>query len=156
MKLTVQQVFDATPILANIMRENRPLPSKGKYRIARMHRKMQTEWDTIAERYNAMIKTYDHQRRVHEIEKSDGKRVVERVSDEEYAAMSDEAKAKTVMQDAVPDDKLPEFQAKWKELAAEEIDVAIDPIPLDQLCIDGEEGGISIAEFSVLADLVEG
>ena len=142
MKLTVQHVFDATPILANIMRENRPLPSKGKYRIARIHRKLEAEWNLIAERYNALVKGYDYQRPT-----ING----ERVTDEQAKDA-----ANVEMQQAVPDDKMPEFLAAWKELAAEEIDVAIEPIPLDQLCIDGEEGGISIAEFSVLADLVEG
>ena len=142
MKLTVQQVFDITPLLAKIKEENRPLPSKGKYRIARLHRKMEAEWNTIAERYNAMIKTYDHKRPM-----IDGKVVT--VEEAEGAA-------NVVMQDAVPDDKMPEFLAKWKDLAAEEIEVAVEPIPLDQLCIDGAEGGISIAEFSVLDTLVEG
>ena len=142
MKLTVQQVFDITPLLAKIKEENRPLPSKGKYRIARLHRKMEAEWNTIAERYNAMIKTYDHKRPM-----IDGKVVT--VEEAEGAA-------NVVMQDAVPDDKMPEFLAKWKDLAAEEIEVAVEPIPLDQLCIDGAEGGISIAEFSVLDKLVEG
>ena len=146
MKLTVQHVFDATPILANIMRENRPLPSKGKYRIARMHRKLEAEWNLIAERYNALVKAYDYTRLV----MPDGTRVPPGTL--EASGTPPDA----VAQQAVPDDKMPEFLAAWKELAAEEIEVTIEPIPLDQLCIDGEEGGISIAEFSVLADLVEG
>ena len=143
MKLTVQQVFDITPLLAKIKEENRPLPSKGKYRIARLHRKMEAEWNTIAERYNAMIKTYDHKRPM-----ING--VVVEATEENLQNPG------VVMQDAVPDDKMPEFLAKWKDLAAEEIEVAVEPIPLDQLCIDGAEGGISIAEFSVLDKLVEG
>ena len=142
MILTVQQVFDATPILAKIKDENRPLPSKGKYRIARMHRKMEAEWNTIAERYNAMIKVYGHQRPT--------------INGKVVTAEEAEGAANVVMQDAVPDEKWQEFLAAWKDIAAEEIEVAVEPIPLDQLCIGGEEGGISIAEFSVLDVLVEG
>lgn len=60
MNLTVQQVFDATPILANIIRENRPLPQRGSYRLARMHAKLLAEWQPIAARYDALIVGYDH------------------------------------------------------------------------------------------------
>ncbi len=141
MILTVQHVFDAAPIVAAIMNENRPIPSKGKYRIARMNRKLQAEWQIIAERYNALVRSYDHKRPL-----INGRRV----TDEEAAASNPTVE----MQDAVPDDKMAEFQAKWKELAAEEIEVAVEPIPLDQLCIDGQEGGISIAEFGTLDTLV--
>lgn len=143
MKLTIQHVFDATPVLAAIMRENRPLPSKGKYRIARMHRKMEVEWKTIAERYNAMVKAYEHQRPMIgglQVEPTEWN-------------LKDPG---CVMQDAVPDDKLAEFMAQWKELAAEEIEVAVEPIPIDQLCLEGEVGSISAAEFSTLDTLVEG
>ncbi len=88
------------------------------------------------------MEAYDYKRPTIE-----GKRVTE-----EEASTS----ANVVLEQAVPDDKMPEFLAAWKELAAEEIEVAVEPIPLDQLCVDGQEGGISIAEFSTLDVLVEG
>ncbi len=141
MIITVQHVFDAAPILARIMNENRPLPGKGVYRIARMNRKLQTEWTLIAERYNVLVRSYNHKRPL-----IDGKQV-----EPTEENLKDPA---CVMQDAVPEDKMAEFQAKWAELAAEEIEVAVEPIPLDQICIDGHEGHISFAEFTALGTLV--
>lgn len=156
MILTIQHVFEAAPIVAAIMNENRPISSKGKYRIARMNRKLDVEWKMIAERYNGMISAYNHKRPVREIDGPNGQKILDRIPDAEFAALSDEAKAATRMQSAVPDDKWQEFQAAWKEVGAEEIEVAVEPIPIDQLSIDGEVGSISAAEFGVLDTLVEG
>lgn len=60
MKLTVQQVFDATPVLAKIIAENRPLPQKGAYHMARMHRKLLPEYEAIAARRDSLIMAFDH------------------------------------------------------------------------------------------------
>ena len=140
MKLTIQHIFDATPVLNGIKNDNRPIPAKGKYRISRMLRAIQPEWELIAERYNVMVRAYGHKRPL-----IDGRRVTE----EEASTHAD-----VVMQDAVPDDKWEEFVAAWKVVGAEEVEVAVEPIPLDQLCIDGREDGITIAELSVLDTLV--
>lgn len=55
MKLTLQQVFDATPIIATIIREQRKLPLKGSYRLARMHKKLAAELEPIAAKYDALL-----------------------------------------------------------------------------------------------------
>lgn len=141
MKLKVQQVFDVTRVLAVIVSENRPLPQKGRYRVARLHAKLLPEFNTINDQRSAKIATYDHKAPV-----LNG--VVVQVA--EGTLLPDGA----TLQAAVPDDKMPEFRAWWAELASVEIDVDVEPIPLDQLCIDGQEGTISLAEFGVLGDLV--
>ena len=122
MRLKVQQVFDATQTLAAIINEKRPLPQKGIYRVARMHRKLFTEFETINNERTAKITAYDHKNDAGDL--------------------------------AVPDDKMPEFVAWWNEMAGEEIEVDVEPIPIDQLCIPGTEGSITFAEFTILGDLV--
>ena len=142
MKLTLQRVFEATQALAAIINENRPLPSKGKYRVARMHAKLFPEFTTLNDRRTAMIMAYGHKQAV-----LHGKVVTE---------PDDLTHAGIVMQDAVPDDKMPEFLAAWADLAKEEIEVNVEPIPIYQLCIDGQEGVVTFAEFAALGELVTG
>lgn len=131
MKLTVQHVFNVTQILATIIREKRPLPIKGAYRVARLHAKLAPEFDTIAQKRDAMIMAYGHKAR------PDG-------------APDDVPEVPTV-----PADKMAEFLANWSALAAEEIEVAVEPIPLSQLDLgDDVAGSITAAELIVLGDLV--
>ena len=143
MKLTLQRVFEATQALAAIINENRPLPSKGKYRVARMHAKLFPEFTTLNDRRTAMIMAYGHKQKI----TLPGPKTL----DDPFGQKGIEAE-----QDAVPDDKLPEFLAAWAELAREEIEVNIEPIPIDQLCIDGHEGVVTFAEFAALGELVTG
>ncbi len=147
MRLTVQQVFDATQVLANIINENRPLPTKGKYRVARMHAKLFPEFTTANDQRTAKILSYDY------------KRVVKTPRDR---FDFDAPPAPKTKQDplgygfveteevAVPDDKMPEFVAWWQEIAGEEIEVDVTPIPVDQL----GDVGLTYVEFQTLGDLV--
>lgn len=122
MRLKVQHVFEATQVLANIINENRPLPTRGVYRVTRMHKALFPEFETANSQRTAKIMAYDS--------------------------------ANEAGEPAVPDDKMPEFVAWWAELAGEEIEVNVDPIPIDQLCIAGADSPISFAEFGVLGELV--
>lgn len=60
MKLKVQHVFEATLVVARIINENRPMPQRGKFRLARLHAKLLPEFTTIAARRDEMITAYDH------------------------------------------------------------------------------------------------
>ena len=60
MKLTVQKAMDATLVISQIIREARPMPQKGKYRLARLHAKLLPEFQTINTRRDEMITAYDH------------------------------------------------------------------------------------------------
>ncbi len=143
MKLTVQRVFEATQVLAAIINEKRPLPMKGVYRVARMHAKLFAEFGPINDQRTVKVMSYGHKR--HTV---NGIPVT--------VTEGDKFSDNVLMQDAVPDDKIPEFMAWWADFASAEIEVAVEPIPLDQLCIDGQESSISFAEFAVLDNLVEG
>lgn len=46
MQLTIRQVFDAVPALDAIIREKRPMPQLGKFRLARMHARLLAEFAT--------------------------------------------------------------------------------------------------------------
>lgn len=120
MKLTAGQVYDATLCLSQIIRENRPMSQKGKYRLARLHAKLMTEFTPISEQRDAIIKAYGF--------KND------------------------LGQDAVPVEHADDWLAQWKELADQEIEVDVQPIPFEQ--IDNEAGSIAAAEFIVLGPLV--
>ena len=122
MRLTAQQIFTATQVLAAIINEKRVLPSKGVYRVMRMHSKLFPEFEVLNKQRTDKILAYA------------------------YKNETD--------QDAVPDDKMEEFIAWWTDIASIESEVNIEPIAIDQLCIDGQPGSISFAEFSALGELV--
>lgn len=144
MRLTGQKIFDATQVLATIINEKRPLPTKGIYRVTRMHGVLFVEFNLLNEQRTAKIVSYGYKQYVF-----NGRIVL--------PEESDEADPNIVQQDAVPDDKMPEFIDWWKELASIEVDVNIEAIPLDQLSLaDDVAGSISYAEFAVLGDLVAG
>lgn len=128
MKLTVQQVFDATHVITRIVQSGRPLPTKGAYRLARMHAKLLPEFNLIAERRDKMITAYGYKQ---EPVDTDGPE----------PGFS------------VPPDKVAEFNAGWGEMAREVIEVEVEPIPLQQLDLGGASS-ITGAEFATLGDLV--
>lgn len=139
MKLTVQQVMDATLLVSLIIREQRPMPQKGKYRLARMHAKLYPEFKLINERRDAMIKAYDYHQKV-EVEDPDNAGQKKVVDGPEWQ---------------VPPDKNDEFNAAWAEIAKEEIEVAVEPIPLAYLVIsDSQNGAIEANELITLGDLI--
>ena len=134
MKLTVQKLMDATLVLAQIIRDRRPLPQKGSYRLARMHSKLLPEFTTINSKRDEIITAYNY----HPVSgrNPDG----EDVFDENFA---------------VPAGNMDEFTAAWKEIGDEEIEVDVQPIPLSQLDLgDSVEGSISAGELITLGDLV--
>lgn len=144
MRLTGQKVFDATQVLALIINEKRPMPTKGIYRVTRMHAVLFPEFSLLNDQRTAKIVSYGYKQAT-----LDGTVVP---PDSAEAVM-----ANVVMQDAVPDDKMPEFIDWWKELASVEMDVNVEPIPIDQLSLgDAVEGSINYAEFAVLDNLVAG
>lgn len=133
MKLKVQHVFDATLVVAQIIRENRPMPIKGKYRLARLHAKLLPEFTAAAARRDEMITAYDHHEETPVV---DGPGIPS-------------------PQFSVPPDKMPEFTAAWAEIANEEIEVDVEPLPLSCLDMgDNSDGAISASELVTLGELV--
>lgn len=138
MLLKVGHVFQAAETITAIINANRPLPQKASYRFARLYAKLKPEYDLILGRRNSMIEAYGHK---------------------EMLTAKDVETGEDVQTEAqnfsVPLDKMPEFSAAWAEVCAEEIEVAVEPIPLSQLSIaDDAVGLISAGELIVLDDLV--
>lgn len=121
MKLTVQQVFDATPVIAAIIYEARPLPLKGSYRLTRLHAKLAPELKTISDKRDELLKQH-------------------------ATPIEGQPDRYTVT---------PEFAGAWTEFAKEEIDVAVEPVPLAQLDLGGPVGSISALELVALGPLVQ-
>lgn len=138
MKLTVQQVMDAVLTLSTIIRESRPMPTKGRYRMARLHAKLLPEFQTINSERDKLITAYNH----HEMIKTT-----------DNAGVETETPAAEF---SVPVEKMPEFTEAWKKIASEEIEVDAEPIPLAYLDLgDNVEGSIQSNEFIVLGPLVK-
>ncbi len=58
---------------------------------------------------------------------------------------------------SVPNDKMPEFNEAWKKIGEEEIEVEVEPLPLEQFDFgDNSPGVLSAGELAVLGDLVKG
>lgn len=138
MLLKVGQVFQAAETVTAIINSNRPLPGNGAYRLSRLYGKLKVEYDLIAAERRKIIEAYDHK-----VPTIDGKVVEETEANLNHANV--------VMVPGVPPSKSEEFTAWWKDYSSEEIEVAVEPIPLTQL---GDV--ITAGEYVVLGDLVNG
>ncbi len=135
MQFTVQKMIDTTLVVAQIIREGRPMPQKGKYRLARLHAKLYPEYEVATKRRDEMIKAYETHQQVPATPPAEGM-----VDGPEWI---------------VPDDKLEDFNAAWKVISEEVIDIDVQPIPLAYLDRgDTVDGAISAAEITILGDLV--
>lgn len=151
MKLKVSHLMDATLVINAIASENRPMPQKGKYRIARMSAKLTAEFEIINRKRNEMITAYNTPQMMPNPAYKEGA-VVEGTNVVELPPRFIPSPTEFM----VPADKLAEFTAAWAEIAAEEIEVNVEPIPLGQLCLEGndKDGSITAQELTILGDLV--
>lgn len=139
MKLTLQRIMDAMPVIATIINERRPLPQKGKYRLARLHTKLTGEFEMASQHINEMIKAYDCPL-TNTVTLADGT--------EETAPVPGGFR--------VPDDKMPEFNAARAAFLADEIEIEVEPVPLAYLDLgDAANGSIEAYELVQLGELVE-
>lgn len=136
MILKLGHVFQAAPLITTIINQNRPLPQKGAYRLARLYAKLKPEYDLIEARRNAMIGAYGHKEMLTATDVETGQDV--QTEAENFS---------------VPMDKMPEFNAAWAEVANEEIEVDVQPVPLAQID-NGGMAAITAGELILLDDLV--
>jgi len=138
-KMKAEALFEATLIVSKLIREQRPMPQKGKYRLAHLHAKLLPEFTLLNEQRDNLIKPYDH----HEMVLEDG-------SDQEVPAE----------QYSVPMDKMPEFNEEWRRVVAEYRagePIELDAEPLSLSCIEHAmlpDGAIQAYELLILGDLV--
>jgi hypothetical protein len=159
MNLKVQQLMDATLVMANIIRENRKLPTKGKYLLGRMHAKLQAEFIRLDTERNDLIKSYGYKADVpNPAYKPADKVARDRLVSEGRLQESLKIKVEpeTIEVDSVPEDMFKDFEGKWLPVTKTEIEVDVAPIHIDSLCFPGdlEDGEITGHEFIVLGDLI--
>jgi len=134
MKLKAQDLYSATLIVAAIVREQRPMPLKGKYRLARLHAKLLPEFSLLDAQRDEMIKAYDHKEKI-------------RDASGEIVGVAENF--------SVPAGKLAEFAEAWGKIVEEEIEVDVEPIPLAQLDLgDAVDGSLHASELIGLGGLV--
>lgn len=140
MKLKVQHIMDAVVLISQIIREERPMPQKGKYRLARMHSKLLPEFNVIDKRRNDMIKAYNHHPMVSAGPSAEDPLGEKMVESTEFS---------------VPEDKIEEFMKEWNEIAETEIDIDVVPMPIDQFDLgDKFDGSLQGNDIIVLGSLI--
>jgi len=154
MKIKVQHLMDATMVIRQIITEKRPLPQKGNYRLARMFDKLAREFDILNAKRDEMIKAYDYHPMVpnpayHPAE--------EGMRDRDTGVVQFVPKEIPSAEWSVPPEHIAEFTKQWAELGAEEIEVDVEPIPLEQLCFADPDvqATIDASEFIALGSLVK-
>lgn len=103
MKLSANQLRDATLTVSQIIRESRSMPQIGKFRLARLHAKLIPEFTVIEIQRDNLIK--------------------------EHGALVEGETDKW----QVPDANMADFNAAWKVIADHEIEVDVIPIPIGDL-----------------------
>jgi hypothetical protein len=155
-KMKVQQLMDATMILNEIIKQQRPMPQKGKYRLARMHAKLWPEFKTINDQRDAMIKAYDCKEMVENPEyKKAFKPTAENPMPHEGNVTNLPARMIESGNYIVPPEHLEDFNKQWLDMGSQEIEVDVEPMPIDQFDMgDRVDGALEANELVILGDLV--
>lgn len=142
MKLTVQQIFNAVPVLRELADTKAKLPTKGAYRVGRMVWKLEPEYLRIAKERDDMIIAYGYKAMVPPPK-----------SQMDPLGQGPLVEAEL---NSVPPDKADEWAAKWQEFGKMEVTVAdIESIPVAQLDLgDSVASTITARQFAMLGDLV--
>lgn len=144
-KLTADQLLIAMTHVSTIIRERRPMPQRGKIAFARMHSALMSDYTIIAKERDDLVKSYDY----HPVVKvaatpADGEEAmargwVERPHDEF----------------AVPEDKIKEFEEKWKETGDTVLEIEVTPISAKLFDLGtGTDGSIHAFEIIEMRDLI--
>jgi hypothetical protein len=131
MKLKAGMIVDAFTVLTTIINEKRPMTPKAGYRVARLHDKLERDARVVQVQHDNLVRELGEET-FHEI--GDG-----------------EAKKRIPTGHKVKDENMEEFQKRWAEIAGEEVEVDVQPLPLEVL---GDNGGILPNEFKLLGPLV--
>lgn len=131
MKLKAGMIVDAFAVITTIINEQRVLPAKVAYRLARQHDKLEREANAVKAHHDALVRELGEET-FHEVGEGD-------------------AMVRISTGHKVMDANMEQFTKQWAEIAAEEIDVDIVPLPLDML---GDNTAIHANEFKLLGPLV--
>lgn len=140
MKMTVQKAMDATLVISKIIRDARPMPQTGKFRLALMHAKLLPIFTAANTSRDALIMAYDHHEMIDGPHTETDPLGEVKVPSPEFS---------------VPVDKMPDFIKAWTEFSKDEVEVDIQPIPLKYLDLgDMANGSIEAHELATLGGLI--
>lgn len=143
MKLKVDQVFEAMVTLTQIIRDKRKLPLRGSYHLARLHAKLQPDFEVISAKRDEVIKSFGVHNKIRD----------PRIDPLEYPAAVPMVDGPDFI---VPPELQGEFVAKWKVIGDEEIEIDVQPVSLDSLDLGPTiPGELTAIELCLLGELIK-
>ena len=137
MKTTVGRICDAMNALTMIgNRSTMAIPNKGRYAIARLRTKLQSEFETIQKTRDAMI---------------------EKIGVAQMANPGEGQPPVPTGNFIIPPEKSREWDLAWKEFASTEIEIEVNPIKTEQLQADenSSTGGLEAGELMLLGEFID-
>lgn len=145
MRLKAEHVYEAMLVISQIIRDQRPMPLRGKFLLARMHSQLLSDFNVIAMQHDDTVRVCGVRRKI---------------PDPTFNGFKIDPMSQSVPMIDGPDFIiLPECRAAWEVLwrpiADELIDVNVQPIPIGALSLgDGVDGTIQANELSILGELI--
>lgn len=130
MKMTVEQLYEATNALVAIANKPRKICAMAKYKLARMHDALEPFFEAYEKERIALIQQYG----------------------QETFADPETKKISTGWTVPMGTENWTKYSAIWDETRKKEIEINVKPITLTMLGDD--VAGIEMAEFKQLGDLV--
>lgn len=138
MKLKISTLFAAYLALSTIVNEKRTLPTRGKFRLARLYDQLTPEFNRVNAERNALVTKF-------------GEEIKEAPKTREDPLGQGEPQPTGKWHVPPGSEGWPMFEAAWNEFAATELEVAAEKIPLADL---GDDGSIESHEFLALLEFV--
>lgn len=144
-KLTIDKLLTGMTTVSTILRERRPMPQRGKFAFAKMHTALMDDFNKYSAQRDELIATYGY------------KAMLRRPAgpgdtDEDIARGYAEKEAEEF---SVPQDKLKDFEEKWKILGEEEIEIDVKPISIKLFDLGtGTDGSVEGAEIIDMGNLI--
>lgn len=144
-KLTVDQLLVALSHISTIIRERRPMPQRGKLAFAKMHTALTPTFNIYSKERDDLIASYDYHPMV--------PRPAKPTDSEEDIAKGFVLEPHKEF--AVPEDKMADFEAKWKPIGDKIIDLDVKPISVKLFNMgDMVDGSIEANEIIEMGDLI--
>jgi len=145
-KLTADKLLTAMTTVSTILRERRPMPQRGKFAFAKLHTALMDPFNEWSGKRDELIAAYGHKEKLRRpaIAGQDSEEDVKRGYSE-----------RTSTEFSVPEDKLKDFEEKWKILGEEEIELDVKPISVKLFDLGtGTDGSVEGAEIIDMGALI--
>lgn len=136
MKTTVGRICDAMDALTLIgNRTTAAIPNKGRYQLARLKAKLQSEYDTIRQQRDSMIEQMGVPQMMN----------------------AGEGQQVPTGQFMIPPEKNKAWSDAWAEFAKSEVEIEVTPLKYENFHSgeDSNTGGLEVGELMLLGEFVE-